>query len=131
MAGCAYYVIQRNDTTNVSIFHMSDSMQGVYSEILGVVHILFLVSWVRDFNPKTLVTNNIYLQCVFVRVCWGGRGRAGAGTPRPGAGHHGSSPGTRCSGWKIMLFKQSSLIRSILCVCKFFIWKPIKTVWNT
>ena len=37
MAGCAYYVIQRNDTTNVSIFHMSDSMQGVYYKMQGDV----------------------------------------------------------------------------------------------
>ena len=29
----AYYVIQRNATTNDSIFHMSGGMQGVYSKI--------------------------------------------------------------------------------------------------
>ena len=40
MAGFAYYVIQRNDTTNDSIFHMSGGMQGVYSKMLGVVRIL-------------------------------------------------------------------------------------------
>ena len=31
----AYYVIQRNDTTSDSIFHMSGGMQGVYSKVLG------------------------------------------------------------------------------------------------
>ena len=38
-----YYVIQRNDTTNDSIFHMTGGMRGVYSKMLGVVRILFLV----------------------------------------------------------------------------------------
>ena len=46
----AYYVIQRNDTTNDSIFHMSGGMQGVYSKMLGVVRILFLVSWVQELT---------------------------------------------------------------------------------
>ena len=41
MAGFAYYVIQRNDTINDNIFHKSDGMQGVYSKMLGVVHILY------------------------------------------------------------------------------------------
>ena len=41
MAGFAYYVIQRNDTINDSIFHMSNGMQGAYSKMLGVVRILF------------------------------------------------------------------------------------------
>ena len=50
MAGFAYYVIQRNDTTNDSIFHMSGGMQGVYSKMLGVVRILFLVSWVQELT---------------------------------------------------------------------------------
>ena len=46
------YVIQRNDTTNDSIFHMSGGMQGVYSKMLGGVRLLFLVSWVQDFILK-------------------------------------------------------------------------------
>ena len=40
----AYYVIQRIDTTNDTIFHLLDGMQGVYSKELGVIRILFLVS---------------------------------------------------------------------------------------
>ena len=40
----AHYVIQRNDTTNNSIFKMSDGIQEVCSKMLGVVSILFLVS---------------------------------------------------------------------------------------
>ena len=43
----AYFVIQLNDTTNDSILHMSGGMQGVYSKMLGVVRILFLVSRVN------------------------------------------------------------------------------------
>ena len=43
VAGFAYYVMQRNDTINDSIFHMSNGMQGAYSKMLGVVRILFLV----------------------------------------------------------------------------------------
>ena len=39
VAGVAYYVIQRNDTINDSIFHMSNGMQGAYSKMLGVVRI--------------------------------------------------------------------------------------------
>ena len=39
MAGFAYYVIQRNDTINDSIFNMSNGMQGAYSKLLGVVRI--------------------------------------------------------------------------------------------
>ena len=38
MAGFAYYVIQRNDTINDSIFHMSNGMQGAYSKMLGLVY---------------------------------------------------------------------------------------------
>ena len=37
---------QRNDTTNDSIFHVSDGMQGVYSKMLGVVRIL-----ISDVDP--------------------------------------------------------------------------------
>ena len=33
MAGFAYIVIQRNDTTYDNIFHMSGGMQGVYSKM--------------------------------------------------------------------------------------------------
>ena len=54
MTGFAYYVIQRNDTINDSIFHRSNGMQGAYSKMLGVVRILFLVCWVLDFDPQTL-----------------------------------------------------------------------------
>ena len=32
----AHYVIQRNDTINDGIFHMSGGMQGVYSKMLDV-----------------------------------------------------------------------------------------------
>ena len=46
MAGFAYYAIQRNDTTNDSIFHMSDG-------------ILFLVSWVRETGPNTKFNTNV------------------------------------------------------------------------
>ena len=43
MAGFAYYVIQHNDTARDSIFVMLESTQGVYSKMLGVVRIFFLL----------------------------------------------------------------------------------------
>ena len=49
MAGFAYYVIQRNDTINDSIFFMSNGMQGVYSKMLGVV-------WFVEFRMLNLGT---------------------------------------------------------------------------
>ena len=39
----AYYIIQRKDTTNDNTFHMSDGIQGVYSKMLGVVRIFFIL----------------------------------------------------------------------------------------
>ena len=43
VAGFAYYVIQRNDTTNGSIFHMSDGMQGVYNSDSFYLLFCFLI----------------------------------------------------------------------------------------
>ena len=43
MSGFAYYVIQRNGSTNDSIFLMLDGMKGDYSKMLGVVRIFFLL----------------------------------------------------------------------------------------
>ena len=40
MADLAYYVIQRNATTNDSTLRMSDGMRGVYSKMIGS-HLIF------------------------------------------------------------------------------------------
>ena len=39
LAGFEYHVIQRNETTHDSIFHMSVGMQGVHSQVIGVASI--------------------------------------------------------------------------------------------
>ena len=55
VAGFANYVSQRKETINDNIFHMSDGLRGVYSKMLGVVRILFLVSWVQgQFRLKSV-----------------------------------------------------------------------------
>ena len=55
MAGFAYYVIQRNDTTNDSIFHRSGGMQGVYSKM----H--FILGWLSSgINPNSELWSSGY-----------------------------------------------------------------------
>ena len=75
MAGFAYYVIQRNDAINDSIFHMSNGMQGAYSKMIGVVRILFgiltlklwaVIKWQHTwlphsrYNPQNIYSRKLY-----------------------------------------------------------------------
>ena len=53
----AYYAIPRNNTTNDSISHMSGGMQGVYSEMLGVVRTLFCFN-----RQKVLISDRLHLK---------------------------------------------------------------------
>ena len=64
MAGFAYYVIQRNDTTNDSIFHMSGGMQGVYSKILGGVNYLSLYLSIQYLNLLPYLLCKIIIMAV-------------------------------------------------------------------
>ena len=59
MSGFEYYVIQRYDTINDSIFHMSNGMQGAYSKMLGVVRILFLVLFLMPLFRRAEFTEPV------------------------------------------------------------------------
>ena len=71
----AYFVIQLNDTTNDNIFHMSGGVQGVYSKMLGVGRILFLVDFrIYASNSKLWSSNKMRIQIQFfivveIRIC--------------------------------------------------------------
>ena len=49
---------------------MSNGMQGAYSKMLGVVHTLFLVSSVREFNPQILNPSVRTEDFAQVAKCW-------------------------------------------------------------